>query len=138
MFEEIDWTKHASKLETRPIKTVVLDAVAVLKMIQHSYDDSNGQGLLLGIDVESKLKVSNVLQTGKDVKKEQIDEMIEYLDVLNYDSNIIGWYQSTYITSYWSPKLIEQQYNHQKESSQAVVIIVDTSRRNTLVYKRCC
>jgi len=48
---------------------------------------------------------------------------------LNFDANTVGWYQSTYLGSFWNQTFIETQYNYQKSLPQAVVIVYDPTTR---------
>ncbi|KAI8921700.1 hypothetical protein BC831DRAFT_404984 [Entophlyctis helioformis] len=55
-------------------------------------------------------------------------QMLRSLRTLNFDANTVGWYQSTYLGSFWNQTLIETQYNHQKAFPNAVVVIYDPAR----------
>jgi hypothetical protein len=52
--------------------------------------------------------------------------MVYFLGDMNYDTNVCGFYQSTYLSSFWSQKLIERQFIEQSEFTQSVVILVDS------------
>ncbi|KAJ8325009.1 hypothetical protein O5D80_006522 [Batrachochytrium dendrobatidis] len=54
-------------------------------------------------------------------------QMLCCLRALNFDANSVGWYQSTYMGTYWNQAIIDAQYNYQKNSPHAVMIIYDPS-----------
>lgn len=127
-------------LESKPLHEVQLDALVVLKILKHcrEYAPVTATGQLLGIDVAGTLEVTNCFPfTSKSHEDEGQDEMdgAEYqlqmlrcLRKLNYDANTVGWYQSTYLGSFWNQSLIETQYNYQKTFAQSVVIVYDPTR----------
>ncbi|KND01653.1 uncharacterized protein SPPG_03450 [Spizellomyces punctatus DAOM BR117] len=127
-------------LESKPLHEVQLDALVVLKILKHcrEYAPVTATGQLLGIDVTGTLEVTNCFPfTSKSHEDEGQDEMdgAEYqlqmlrcLRKLNYDANTVGWYQSTYLGSFWNQSLIETQYNYQKTFAQSVVIVYDPTR----------
>lgn len=128
--EEIDWSAHEEKLHTKPLDRVELDAIALLKIGQHVREDPCwGVGKLVGIDVEGAMKVSNAFAVTKEDEEIYVENMISSLEYSNYDSNLVGWYQPTDTCLFWDKRTIEIQYAHQKENPQAILIVVDTSRR---------
>ncbi|KAJ3063376.1 Eukaryotic translation initiation factor 3 subunit H, partial [Quaeritorhiza haematococci] len=145
-------------LQSQPLKEVQLDALVVLKIIKHcrDYHPVTATGQLLGIDVAGSLEVTNCFPftskstlgdydpvTGADLTADGVAaglgetdmdgaeyqlQMLRSLRKLNYDANTVGWYQSTYLGSFWNQSLIETQYNYQKTFGQSVVIVYDPSR----------
>ena len=53
----------------------------------------------------------------------QVD-MMRCLRDVNVDNNTVGWYQSTYLGSFVTHKLIETQYNYQQTFNNKSVVIV--------------
>jgi hypothetical protein len=53
--------------------------------------------------------------------------MMEYLQTMNIESNIVGWYQSCYFENYLDTSFIETQYNFQLDyGKKCVCILFDT------------
>lgn len=50
--------------------------------------------------------------------------MMRCLREVNVDNNTVGWYQSTYLGSFVTHKLIETQYNYQQTFNNKSVVIV--------------
>ena len=145
-------------LETLPINKVQLDPLVVLKIIKHSKDyyPITATGQLLGVDVKGTCEVTNSFpftnsnsadknrgdeEVGgsssalPDLDSQNMDgaeyqlQMLRCLRKLNFDANTVGWYQSTYLGSFWNQTFIETQYNYQKSLPQAVVIVYDPTTR---------
>ncbi|KAI8915584.1 hypothetical protein EDD86DRAFT_186375 [Gorgonomyces haynaldii] len=117
-------------LENKPIESVQLDSLALLKVIKHCREGYQSFGYLVGVDVCGELQVSfgfpMIHDQDEDMSQEQYKElMLKQLDEFNYDTKIVGWYQSTYLSSWWNQQLIEQQYKIQKENPLAVVLLLD-------------
>ena len=55
-------------------------------------------------------------------------EMMRCLREVNVDNNTVGWYQSTYFSSFIDDSCIETQFNYQENIKNCVVIIYDPSR----------
>jgi len=58
-------------------------------------------------------------------------EMMRCLREVNVDNNTVGWYQSTYFSSFIDDACIETQFNYQENIKNCVVIIYDPSRTRT-------
>jgi translation initiation factor 3 subunit H len=123
------------------ISSVQIDATALLKIVKHCTDrQSYVTGQLLGVDVDNVLHVTSsfpFLPKSSDDSEEQASEAADYqlsmlrsLRALHYDANTIGWYQSSYLGSYWNQTLIESQYNYQKSLPHAVVLVFDATKIN--------
>ncbi|KAI9100986.1 hypothetical protein DFS34DRAFT_612752 [Phlyctochytrium arcticum] len=127
-------------LESKPLVEVQLDALVVVKILKHcrEYAPVTATGQLLGIDVAGTLEVTNCFpftsKSHEDDGQDDVDgaeyqlQMLRCLRKLNYDANTVGWYQSTYLGSFWNQSLIETQYNYQKTFAQSVVIVYDPTR----------
>jgi translation initiation factor 3 subunit H len=115
----------------------------VLKIIKHCQGalPSFVTGQLLGLDVARSLEVTNCFPfpSKKDGSAEGEDdnsaeyqmEMMRCLRDVNVDNNTVGWYQSTYFSSFIDESCVETQYNYQSKIKNAVVLIYDPSRSRT-------
>ena len=114
----------------------------VLKIIKHCQEALPGfvTGQLLGLDIGRTLEVTNSFPfpsvDGKgggddDDSAEYQMEMMRCLREVNVDNNTVGWYQSTYFSSFIDEACVETQYNYQSNIQNAVVIIFDPSRART-------
>jgi translation initiation factor 3 subunit H len=123
------------------ISSVQIDATALLKIVKHCTDrQSYVTGQLLGVDVDNVLHVTSsfpFLSKSSDETEEQAAEAADYqlsmlrsLRALHYDANTIGWYQSSYLGSFWNQTLIESQYNYQKSLPHAVILVFDSTKIN--------
>ncbi|CAG8457548.1 17002_t:CDS:2 [Dentiscutata heterogama] len=123
-----------------PLESVQLDGLVVLKIIKHcrEFFPSPVTGQLLGLDVNGILEVTNCFPfpgSKPDDENEIVDgaryqvDMMRCLRDVNVDHNTVGWYQSTYLGSFVTHKLIETQYNYQQTfNNKSVVIVHDVSR----------
>ncbi|TPX37756.1 hypothetical protein SmJEL517_g00449 [Synchytrium microbalum] len=144
----VDHIKIDSQLlQTVPIHTVQLDALVVMKIIKHCRElaPTPVTGQLLGIDVAGVLQVTNcfpftVVSPGDDGgdayggsanepddAKYQLS-MLRCLRQLNYDVQMVGWYKSADLGSFWSQSFIDTQFQYQRDFAQSVVIVYDTAR----------
>jgi translation initiation factor 3 subunit H len=114
----------------------------VLKIIKHCQEalPSFVTGQLLGLDIGKTLEVTNSFPFPSTVDKQGGDdddsaeyqmEMMRCLREVNVDNNTVGWYQSTYFSSFIDEACVETQYNYQSNIKNAVVIIYDPSRART-------
>ncbi|CAG8471748.1 5908_t:CDS:2 [Diversispora eburnea] len=97
-----------------PLESVQLDGLVILKIIKHcrEFFPNTVTGQLLGLDVNGVLEVTNCFPFPGPTKY-QVD-MMRCLREVNVDHNTVGWYQSTYLGSFVTHKLIETQYNYQQ------------------------
>jgi len=51
--------------------------------------------------------------------------MMRCLRAVNVDNNTVGWYQSTYLSSFLTESMIETQFNYQLNIKKCVVVIYD-------------
>ena len=118
----------------------------VLKIIKHCQQALPAfvTGQLLGLDVGPTLEVTNSFPfPGKesvngessamddDASSEYQIEMMRCLREVNVDNNTVGWYQSTYFSSFIDEQCVETQFNYQSNLKNCVVLIFDPSRART-------
>jgi len=93
-------------------------------------------GQLLGLDVERTLEVTNCFPLPEPMEEAedpqiradyQID-MMRCLREVNVDNNLVGWYQSAFLGSFFSEQMIETQVNYQLKIKKCVVIVYDPLR----------
>eukprot|EP00327_Prymnesium_parvum_P043981 CAMPEP_0205853806 /NCGR_PEP_ID=MMETSP1083-20121108/1746_1 /ASSEMBLY_ACC=CAM_ASM_000430 /TAXON_ID=97485 /ORGANISM="Prymnesium parvum, Strain Texoma1" /LENGTH=333 /DNA_ID=CAMNT_0053215095 /DNA_START=12 /DNA_END=1013 /DNA_ORIENTATION=+ len=121
---------------------VELDSLVVLKIIQHCQEALPAfvTGQLLGLDIGRTLEVTNCFPfPRKDEGEQRGDdepdddgaeyqmEMMRCLREVNVDNNTVGWYQSTYFSSFIDESCIDQ-FNYQENIKNCVVLIYDPSR----------
>ena len=100
----------------------------VLKIIQHCQEALPAfvTGQLLGLDIGRTLEVTNCFPfPRKDEAEHRADveedddgaeyqmEMMRCLRDVNVDNNTVGWYQSTYLSSFIDESCIDTQFNYQ-------------------------
>mmetsp|Transcript_35667 Transcript_35667/g.59129 ORF Transcript_35667/g.59129 Transcript_35667/m.59129 type:complete len:338 (+) Transcript_35667:101-1114(+) len=129
---------------TPQVDVVELDGLVVLKIIKHCQGALPGfvTGQLLGLDIGRTLEVTNCFpfpnkedtearaegaEEDEDGAEYQM-EMMRCLREVNVDNNTVGWYQSTYFSSFIEDSCIETQFNYQENIKNCVVIIYDPSR----------
>ena len=136
----------ASDEATPSVDVVELDGLVVLKIIKHCHEALPGfvTGQLLGLDIGRTLEVTNCFafptkdddaggggkgdgDDDEDGAEYQI-EMMRSLREVNVDNNTVGWYQSTYFSSFIDDSCIETQFNYQENIKNCVVLIYDPSR----------
>ena len=81
-------------------------------------------GQLLGLDIGRALEVTNCFPfptpekgTDDDDSAEYQMEMMRCLREVNVDNNTVGWYQSTYFSSFIDESTVETQFNYQVRSA---------------------
>lgn len=122
---------------------VELDGLVVLKIIQHCQEALPAfvTGQLLGLDIGRTLEVTNCFPFPAKNEEHRADpeeadddgaeyqmEMMRCLREVNVDNNTVGWYQSTYFSSFIDESCIDTQFNYQENIKNCVVIIYDPSR----------
>ncbi|KAL4064903.1 hypothetical protein V8B97DRAFT_1985372 [Scleroderma yunnanense] len=119
-----------------PITCVQLDALAVSKIIQHGRDAplASAHGLLLGLDLEGVLEVSNSFplpnhasdgdeKASKSSARYQTS-MLRSLREVQGDDNVVGFYQATSLGAFYSQTMIDTQAIHQERLRHGGVVIV--------------
>ena len=95
----------------------------VLKIVKHCQQALPAfvTGQLLGLDIGRSLEVTNSFpfpasergdSTDDDLADYQM-EMMRCLREVNVDNNTVGWYQSTYFSSFIDESCVETQFNYQ-------------------------
>lgn len=114
----------------RPV-VVQLDGLVLLKIIQHSKEalPEVVSGQLLGLDIGSKLEVTNCFPFPLGLNEVDSDnyqlEMMKHLRTVNVDNNTVGWYQSAYLGMFFDQGLLEAQFTYQKHIPNSVVVVYD-------------
>jgi len=123
--------------ESDILDAVVLDGLVVLKIIKHCRDSIPEivTGQLLGLDIGTKLEVTNCYPFPKLAEEEEETEpeggaeyqleMMRCLREVNVDNNTVGWYTSTYMSSFISEGTIDTQFNYQDKIRKSIAIIYD-------------
>lgn len=146
-----------AELYTAPLREVVIDGLAVLKIVRHCNDNlpSMSAGSLLGLDMNGVLEVTYAFpnpaprqdaegnaETGTDELEgsEYQIEMMKMLRDVGVDNNCVGWYQSMYLGQMCNEAVVNIQYSYQSSadiSENSVVIMYDPiqSKKGTLVIK---
>ncbi|THH30075.1 hypothetical protein EUX98_g4102 [Antrodiella citrinella] len=119
-----------------PLTSVQLDGLVVSKIIKHSREaqGGNAHGLLLGLDLDGTLEVSNCFplphhfneeddKSIKGVAKYQAS-MLRSLKEVQADDSIVGFYQATTLGSFFSQSLVETQAIHQERLRHGGVVVV--------------
>ncbi|KAF8585565.1 hypothetical protein K439DRAFT_1409928 [Ramaria rubella] len=125
-----------------PITSVQLDGLVVSKIIKHSRDSpahytssspSTAYGLLLGIDLDGTLEVSNCFamphssdeeeRTGKATARYQT-AMLRSLKEVQSDDSIVGFYQSTTLGAFFSQTLVESMATQRDKLRRGGVVVV--------------
>ncbi|KAF8271398.1 hypothetical protein EI94DRAFT_1720517 [Lactarius quietus] len=125
-----------------PLKLVQLEGLVVSKIVKHSSEShSSIHGLLLGLDLDGTLEVTNSFplphnsgdedeKSSKTTSRYQT-AMLRSLKEVRADDSVIGFYQSTTMGAFYSQSIIDTQAIHQHKLRQGgVVVLHDTSRAN--------
>jgi len=108
-----------------------------LKIIKHCRDNIPEivTGQLLGLDVGPTLEVTNSYPFPKLAEEEEETEpeggaeyqleMMRCLREVNVDNNTVGWYTSTYMSSFISEGTIDTQFNYQDKIRKSIALIYD-------------
>ncbi|QRV75906.1 eukaryotic translation initiation factor 3 subunit H [Ceratobasidium sp. AG-Ba] len=118
-----------------PLNTVELDGLVVMKIMKHSHETSNANGLLLGIDLDGVLNVTNSFAmpniTDDDEKSNKAAAnaryqvaMLRQLNEVQGDDSVVGFYQACTLGAFLRQSLIEQQALHQEKLRHGGVVVV--------------
>ncbi|KAF8680125.1 Eukaryotic translation initiation factor 3 subunit K [Rhizoctonia solani] len=122
-----------------PLTSVELDGLVVMKIMKHSQESSNANGLLVGIDLDGTLNVTNSFampnltddddKSGKAAANARYQvAMLRQLNEVQGDDSVVGFYQSCTLGGFLRQSLIEQQALHQEKLRHGGVVVVhDTS-----------
>ncbi|KAI0067730.1 hypothetical protein BV25DRAFT_1896724 [Artomyces pyxidatus] len=126
-----------------PITSVQLDGLVVSKIIKHSSESHapNVHGLLLGLDLDGTLEVSNSFPLPHNVGDEDDKStknagryqasMLRSLKEVRADDSVIGFYQSTTMGAFFSHTLVDTQAIHQDKLRHGGVVIVHDISQTT-------
>lgn len=133
---------------------VSISTVAVLRMAKHACQQSGTtvSGCLLGLDSEAgAIEVTNVFmhpakgaadfqpqqQEDSTVSANSLEaaaataaasfqtESVRLLKQANLDGNIVGWFQSSTLSSFVNEATVEIQFDYQTQNSNAILIVSD-------------
>ena len=109
-----------------------------MKIVKHCKEESPTlvTGQLLGLDIGATLEVTNCFPfpntdaaAAEDADEDEGAnyqlEMMRCLREINVDNNTVGWYQSTYLGSYYTEELIETFLAYQENIKRCVCIVYD-------------
>jgi len=119
------------------IDIVQIDGLVVLKMITHARQNypSEVTGLLLGLDIDGRLEVTNCIpqrnSENEDANEAYQKEMMKALRKVNVDDNTVGWFVSTFRSSFFSMAMIEAQYSYQSVLPTSVCLLLDPYRKGS-------
>jgi translation initiation factor 3 subunit H len=115
------------------VRVVQLDGLVLLKILKHCKENGVKQvtGQLLGLDVNGRLEVTNAFPYPSDSSEEndayQI-EMMKCLRTVNVDNNTVGWYQSAFLSNFFTQSVVDAQVAFQKEIPASVLVVYDPQR----------
>ncbi|KAJ3879052.1 translation initiation factor 3 subunit 3 [Lentinula edodes] len=129
-----------------PLRFVQLDGLVVSKILKHACDSNSSSpiGLLLGIDLDGVLEVSNSFalphhagddddKSAKSVARYQTS-MLRSLKEVQGDDSIVGFYQASTLGAFFNQNLIDLQAIHQDKLRHGGVVVVhdvsQTAREN--------
>ena len=124
----------------------ILARQVVMKIVKHCTEQSPSlvTGQLLGLDIGATLEVTDCFpfpsnptnpaadeDADEDAGADYQLEMMRCLREINVDNNTVGWYQSTYLGSYYTEELIETFLAYQENIKRCVCIVYDPTRSAT-------
>ncbi|KAK2461856.1 hypothetical protein APHAL10511_006319 [Amanita phalloides] len=117
-----------------PIQIVQLDGMVVTKIIKHAREapSTTAHGLLLGLDLDGTLEVSNSFplpqQSGEENSAKTIaryqSSMLRSLKEVQADDSVVGFYQATALGAFFNQTLIDTQAIHQDKLRHGGMVIV--------------
>ncbi|KAJ6783669.1 hypothetical protein PWT90_06739 [Aphanocladium album] len=136
-----------------PIQAVQVEALVIMKIAKHCSTNfpSMATGALVGMDQNNVLEITNtfpfptvdssatdshqndaaMIAAAAPRQKSNItyqNEMIRHLKEVNIDANNVGFYTSATMGNFVNIGFIENLYFYQKEHSETVALVYDTSR----------
>ncbi|KAK7058898.1 hypothetical protein VNI00_001522 [Paramarasmius palmivorus] len=119
-----------------PLQAVQLDGLVVSKIMKHARDSpsTSAHGLLLGLDLDGTLEVSNSFplphhigdedeKSGKSVARYQAS-MLRALKEVQSDDGVVGFYQTSSLGTFFSQSLVDTQAIHQEKLRHGGVVVV--------------
>lgn len=117
-----------------PITSVQLDGMVVSKIIKHAGDARTATGLLLGLDLDGTLEVSNSfpLPHGSNDEEDKASKanaryqgnMLRSLKEVQGDDSVVGSYLATNTGAFLNSTLVEMQAFHQERLRQGGIVVV--------------
>lgn len=111
----------------------------VTKIVKHSREaqPSGALGLLLGIDLDGTLEISNSFplphagdeedKSNKSLARYQAS-MLRSLKEVQADDSVVGFYQSTTLGAFFTQSLVELQAIHQEKLRHGGIVVVHGKR----------
>jgi len=129
------WNKSVDAEAEIPITTVQIDGLVTTKIIKHSLDSgSNAHGLVLGLDLDGVLEISNCFplpnqspdEDDKSVKSvvRYQSQMLRSLNEVGSVDSVVGFYQSVKLDAFFKHSLVEAQAIHQEKLRHGGIVIV--------------
>ncbi|RDB28598.1 Eukaryotic translation initiation factor 3 subunit H [Hypsizygus marmoreus] len=119
-----------------PLTFVQLDGMVVTKILKHAREapSTTAHGLLLGLDLDGVLEVSNSFplphhggdeddRSSKSVARYQAS-MLRSLKEVQADDSVVGFYQATSLGAFFNQTLVDTQAIHQDKLRHGGVVIV--------------
>lgn len=113
-----------------------MDILPLIQMIKHAQGSSPSSvtGQLLGLDDDGRVEVTHAygMPSSEDdlqfINAEEFQHsMITNLGHINIDSEVVGWYTSTFMSSFFSLQLILSQYTYQETlGGNSFVMVIDS------------
>jgi len=119
-----------------PLSYVQLDGLVVTKIIKHAREapSTTAHGLLLGLDLDGILEVSNSFplphhvgdedeKSSKSTARHQAS-MLRSLKEVQADDSVIGFYQATSLGAFFNQTLVDTQAIHQGKLRHGGIVVV--------------
>ncbi|KAJ3777968.1 translation initiation factor 3 subunit 3 [Lentinula raphanica] len=126
-----------------PLQCVQLDGLVVSKILKHACDSNSSSpiGLLLGIDLDGVLEVSNSFplpyhsgddddKSAKSVGRYQAS-MLRSLKEVQGDDSIVGFYQASTLGAFFNQNLIDLQAIHREKLRHGGIVVVHDVSQTT-------
>ena len=111
-------------------KCVEISLNSLLQILSHVSltDTPVVSGQLLGVDALGTLSITSTFgfvttDSPEDYQRSRLLQARQ----LNQEAHILGWYQSTPLSSFWSHALVETQYQYQSDSPSSILLLLDPS-----------
>ncbi|GLB36223.1 putative component of the eukaryotic translation initiation factor 3 (eIF-3) complex, which is involved in protein synthesis of a specialized repertoire of mRNAs and, together with other initiation factors, stimulates binding of mRNA and methionyl-tRNAi to the 40S ribosome [Lyophyllum shimeji] len=119
-----------------PLTCVQLDGMVVTKLLKHAREapSATAHGLLLGLDLDGTLEISNSFplphhagdeddRSSKSVARYQAS-MLRSLKEVQADDSVVGFYQATTLGAFLNQTLVDTQAIHQEKLRHGGIVIV--------------
>ncbi|KAF8078545.1 translation initiation factor 3 subunit 3 [Lyophyllum atratum] len=118
------------------LTSVQLDAMVVTKLLKHAREapSATAHGLLLGLDLDGTLEISNSFplphhagdeddRSSKSIARYQAS-MLRSLKEVQADDSVVGFYQATSLGAFFNQTLVDTQAIHQDKLRHGGIVIV--------------